>query len=231
VHNVDGNTRETIFGGGSKEGDPAHWSFTTQTGGATPGKDNVVDAWAAVDQPPGTGKTFLYLAFARAAPTGDTFLSFELNQDDRLWTNAAGEKVPCRREGDILVSYEISGNTAEVFLRRWHTLTTDATTGCARTGSIQPATSVRPNVDVQGAINRSGIANPLGGFFGPAIPAVQFGEAALDLNALLRPEFANGCYAFGSIWMHSRSSTSYTSQMKDIVAPRPSIFGPARLRA
>ena len=33
--------------------------------------------------------------------------------------------------------------------------------------------------------------------------------------------FKDGCYAFGSIWMHSRSSTSYSSQMQDYVAPEP----------
>src|SRR5215210_736752 len=113
--NPDPNVRDSAFGGGTKEGDPAHWTLTTEAGGVTPGKSNILDAWSAVDQP--GGKTFLYLAFTRAAPTGDTFLTFELNRDRRLWTNAAGEKVPCRREGDILVSYEISGNTAEVFLR------------------------------------------------------------------------------------------------------------------
>ena len=220
-HNADDNAHDTAFAGGTEEGDPAAWTFTTESGGVTPGKSNILDAWSAVDQPPGTGKTFLYLAFTRAAATGDTFLSFELNQDDRLWTNPAGARIPCRTDGDILVSYEISGNSADVFVRQWHTTATDAATGCARTGTIGPATTVRPDVDVQGAVNTAPIANVLPGFFGSTIPGVQFGEAALDLNAILGPDFADGCYAFGSIWMHSRSSHSYTSQMQDIVAPSP----------
>jgi hypothetical protein len=217
-HNHDDNAEDTQFAGGTKEGDPAHWTFNTKPGGVTPGKANILDAWSAVDQP--AGKTFLYLAFTRNAGTGDTFLTFELNRDHRLWTNDEGVKVPCRREGDMLVSYEISGNRPEVFLRRWHTLTTDADTGCARTGSIESSTAVTASA-AQGAINPAAIANHLPGFFGATIPGAQFGEAALDLDALLGPVFGGGCYAFGSIWMHSRSSTSYTSQMQDYVAPKP----------
>jgi uncharacterized repeat protein (TIGR01451 family) len=220
-HSADDNAHDTTFAGGTEEGEPAEWRLTTESGGVTPGKANILDAWTSVDQPAGTGKTFLYLAFTRNAATGDTFLSFELNQDARLWTNPAGATIPCRTEGDILVSYEISGNSAEVFVRQWHTTTTDAATGCARTGTIGEARTVRPDVDVQGALNTAPIGNVLPGFFGAAIPGVQFGEAALDLNAILGPNFPAGCYAFGSIWMHSRSSHSYTSQMQDIVAPRP----------
>jgi hypothetical protein len=219
-HNEDPNAADTAFAGGTEEGNPAAWHFTTEAGGVNPAKANILDAWAAVDQPVG-GRTFLYLAFARAAPTGDTFLTFELNQDARLWTNHAGAKIPCRRTGDILVSYEISGTTADVFLRRWQTVKADPATGCAETGTILPFAAVKADVQAQGAINAAPIDNHLPGFFGAQIPGVQFGEAALDLDALLSPVFAGGCFAFGSIWMHSRSSTSYTSQMQDIVGSRP----------
>src|SRR4051794_9549128 len=218
-HNDDPNEHDTAFAGGTEEGNPAAWHFATEPGGVNPPKSNILDAWAAVDQPAG-GRTFLYLAFAREKPTGDTFLTFELNQDARLWTNPAGAKIPCRRDGDILVSYEIS-NTAAVFLRQWRTTTTDAATGCARTGTVVPFATVKADVQAQGAFNAGPIANRLPGFFGAEIPRVQFGEAALDLDALLGPVFRGRCFAFGSVWMHSRSSTSYTSQMQDIVASRP----------
>ena len=216
VRNHDPNDLDTQFAGGTKEGDPAHWTFDTKADGVTPGKDNILDAWSAVDQP--SGRTFLYLAFSRNAPSGDTFLTFELNRIGGTWKNAEGVRVPCRRDRDILVTYEISGNTADVFLRQWRTGTTDLASGCDRTGTIEPFSAVTENVEAQGAINRVPIDNVLGG---PAtIPAFRFGEAALDLDALLGPEFAHGCYAFSSIWMHSRSSTSYTSQMQDYVAPK-----------
>jgi hypothetical protein len=219
THNADPNAQDTTFAGGTKEGDPAHWVIDTTAGGVTPGKANILDAWSAVDQP--TGRTFLYLSFARNAPTGETFLTFELNQSGRTWTNDNDETIPCRREGDILVSYEISGNAADVFLRRWHTEVTDPESGCDRKGTIQPFTVVKAALEAQGAINPVDIANHLPGRFGATIPAAQFGEAALDLEALLGPAFGAGCFAFNSIWMHSRSSLSYTSQMQDYVAPTP----------
>jgi hypothetical protein len=219
VHNEDPNALDTTFAGGTKEGVPAHWTIERTAGGVTPGKANILDAWSAVDQP--TGRTFLYLSFARNAPTGETFLTFELNQSGRTWTNDNNETIPCRRDGDILVSYEISGNAADVFLRRWHTEVTDPEAGCDRRGTILPFTTVEAGVQAQGAINPVDIANQLPGRFGATIPAAQFGEAALDLEALLGPAFPEGCYAFNSIWMHSRSSLSYTSQMQDYVAPTP----------
>ena len=219
VHNEDPNAQDSTFAGGTKEGAPFEWTFENTPGGVTPGKSNIRDAWSAVDQT--SGRTFLYLAFARDAPVGTTFLTFELNHVGGTWKNDKGVRVPCRRDGDILVSYEISGTEAEVFLRRWSTGVTDAASGCDRTGTIEPFTTVQDNVEVQGAINRVKIANHLPGSFGAEIPAVQFGEVALDLDALLGQAFEGGCYAFGSIWMHSRSSTSYTSQMQDYVAPAP----------
>jgi hypothetical protein len=218
VHNPDANDQDTAFAGGTKEGDPNHWSLTTEAGGVNPGKANIHDVWSVVDQPDGT--TFVYLAFAREASTGTTFLTFELNQDERLWKNAAGARIPCRREGDILVSYEISGNSAEVVLHRWHTATTDPATGCARTGTIESFPAVKADIEAQGAINDSAIANHLPGFYDATIPGVRFGEAALNLDKLLGQAFDGGCYAFGSLWAHSRSSTSVSSQMQDYVAPQ-----------
>ncbi|HKG64052.1 MAG TPA: hypothetical protein VKB28_08320 [Solirubrobacteraceae bacterium] len=218
VHNADPNDQDTAFAGGTKEGEPAHWILTTEAGGVTPGKANIRHAWSVVDQP--GGRTFLYLAFNRAAADGDTFVTFELNQSGRTWVNDKHSRIPCRRDGDVLVSYEISGNTREVFLRRWRTGVTDPQAGCDRTGTIQPLTSVRADIEAQGALNAAVIANRLPGA-GAVIPALRFGEAALDLDALLGPVFAHGCYAFGSVWMHSRSSNSPTSQMQDYVAPAP----------
>ena len=218
VHNEDPNKEDTAFVGGSKEREPAHWILTAEAGGVSPGKTNIRDAWSVVDQP--GGRTFLYLAFDRAAADGDTFVTFELNQSGRTWVNDKNSRIPCRRDGDVLVSYEISGNTREVVLRRWRTGVTDPQSGCDRTGTIQPLTRVRADVEAQGALNATAIANGLPGA-GAAIAALRFGEAALDLDALLGPEFANGCFAFGSVWMHSRASNSPTSQMQDYVAPTP----------
>ena len=63
VHNPDPSAQDTMFVGGSKLLEPGQWDFTTEAGGVTPGKVNILDAWSAVDQP--AGDTLLYLGFTR----------------------------------------------------------------------------------------------------------------------------------------------------------------------
>ena len=94
VHNEDPNAQDSTFAGGTKEGAPFEWTFENTPGGVTPGKSNIRDAWSAVDQT--SGRTFLYLAFARDAPVGTTFLTFELNHVGGTWKNDKGVRVPCR---------------------------------------------------------------------------------------------------------------------------------------
>ena len=198
---------------------PFDWTFETTPGGVTPGKSNIRDAWSAVDQT--SGRTFLYLAFARDAPVGTTFLTFELNHVGGTWKNDKGVRVPCRRDGDILVSYEISGTDGGGVPAALEHGDHGRCVGL-RPDRHDRAVHARCRTTWRCRARSTGceIANHLGGF-GAEIPAFQFGEVALDLDALLGQAFEGGCYAFGSIWMHSRSSTSYTSQMQDYVAPAP----------
>jgi hypothetical protein len=219
-HNPDPNEQDSAFKGGSKEDKPGDWDFATEAGGVNPGKANIRDAWSVVDQP--GASTFLYLGFAREDQQGGgtTFLTFELNRDARLWNNG-NAKVPCRRTGDVLVSYEPQGNTVEVVIQRWATEGTDPATGCATTGRlVASGTALMPNVDAQGAINGGSITNYLPGAYGGTIAAARFGEASLNLAALLEEAFGDDCLAFSSIWMHSRSSTAESSNMQDYVAPQ-----------
>jgi len=216
-HSPDPNADDSAFAGGSKETQPGGWDLDTEDGGVTPAKSNILDAWSAVDQP--GADTFLYLAFTREAASGTTFLTFELNHDDRLWHNGRA-RIPCRRTGDLQISYEPHGNTVQVLIRRWTTTATDPDTGCATTGRLDTSGEVEANVDAQGALNAAAIASRLPGTIGGTVPAGRFGEAALNLARLLEDAFGDGCMAFSSIWMHSRSSNSISSNMQDYVAPR-----------
>ena len=120
-HTSDNNPQDTAFIGGSKEDEPDGWDFTIEEGGVQPPKANILDSWSAVDS--GGADAFVYLGFARGGPdiglrTGvrasTTFLTFELNHDSRLWDNGLA-MIPCRRTGDILVSYEaVGGNNVGV---------------------------------------------------------------------------------------------------------------------
>jgi uncharacterized repeat protein (TIGR01451 family) len=214
-HSPDPNAHDNAFKGGSKEDNPGGWDFVNENGGVDPAKANILDAWSSVDE--AGASTFVYLAFARAASGGSAFLTFELNRDSQLWNNGRA-RVPCRRTGDLLITVEPQGNAVSAFVKRWTTTTTDAATGCARTGSLSDA-NVSANVDVQGAVNATAIDNSLPGTLGTSIPAQQFGEAALNLGKILSSALGTSCGAFTSFWMHSRSSPSENSNMQDYVAP------------
>jgi hypothetical protein len=219
VHTEDPNAQDDVFEGGSKESNPAGWSFTTAAGGSSPAGTNIRDMWTSVDQP--GGRTFAYLAMSRQADTGTTFLTFELNRDGRTWNNGLG-RVPCRREGDILITFQPQGNTANaaVIVQKWHTLTTDPNgSGCAATGTLVDA-ALEPNVDVQGAFNAASITNLLPGSQ-TTLSTRLWGETAVDLDRILAGAFGQSCMAFTSVWAHSRSSTSVDANMQDVVWPRP----------
>src|SRR5829696_2583968 len=219
-HFPDPQLNDKIFKGGSKENAPALWDFVNQTGGSTPGKNNILDAYALVEQSAG-GDTFLHLAFTRENATGTTFMAFELNQRADLWDNGvADDLIPCRTTGDIIVSLQVSGNDPDVILQRWTTTATDPATGCATAGSLTDFTAFVDNVDAQGAVNDSPIANLLPASFpwpGDVIPASLFTEASLNLTALLEELNDSPCFSFGSIWMHTRASTSDDSNLDDYI--------------
>jgi hypothetical protein len=213
-HNPD---EGTAFAGGSKETEPGEWELESEGGGVDPAKSNILDAYSAVDQP--AAATFLYLAFTREAPSGTSFLTFELNRDGRLWDNGRA-RIPCRRTGDVQIAFEPQGNTVSVAIRRWITTATDLRTGCATTGRLEAYSGLEPNVDAQAAMSSADIVARLPGTLTGRVPAGQFGEVALNLAALVEDAFGDDCLAFTSVWMHSRSADSITSNLEDYVAPR-----------
>jgi uncharacterized repeat protein (TIGR01451 family) len=127
--------------------------------------------------------------------------------------------IPCRRTGDVQVSYEAHGGDVDVVIRRWTTTESDPDQGCARAGRLDDVQDLPENV-AQGAVNDEAITSRLPGAYDGAVPAQRFGEASLNLAALLEQTFGEDCLAFTSIWMHSRASRSVSSNLKDYVAPR-----------
>jgi hypothetical protein len=220
-HKSDPNANDNVFVGGDKEDSPDGWGLTTQTGGSTPAEGNILDFYRAVDKP-GGGDVFLYLAFTRDASSGTVFLTFELNQDARLWRNSTGASIPCRTTGDILISFGEHGNGPELAVERWVTDTKQAPPGvCARTGHLVQDTQLASD-DSQASFNNgsSPITNFLQGAYGTTIPQQRFGETAINLSKVLA-DLGDRCAVFGSAWMHSRSSLSENSQMQDYVGPEP----------
>src|SRR4051812_791900 len=215
VHSPD---EDHAFKGGSKEDVPGEWSLISEGSGVSPAKDNILAAFSAVDQP--AGDTFAYLAFTREKANGDTYVAFELNRDARLWDNGHDE-IPCRQTGDVAVAMLAHGNGIDLVLQRWITELTDASSGCATHGHFEEAASV-PAGSAQGDVNQVAVTSRLPGTFAPGSQirdAGLFGEASLNLSALFQAAFGDRCFAFNSIWMHSRSSESEQSNLQDYVAP------------
>jgi hypothetical protein len=223
-HSSDPNERDNIFAGGSKELEPGEWGLTTENEGANPKEINILDSYSAIDRPLG-GDVFLYLAFTREASEGTAFLTFELNQDSKLWKNPAGFDIPCRKTGDVLISFEPHGNDAEVHAERWETKQEDTSTHCAINGNLKSAPGLKPQPDpqanVQASFNAADIANYLPSFYNATIPRLHFGEAAINLSSVLA-SLGEPCEVFASTWMHSRSSSAAEdAQLKDYLTPRP----------
>jgi hypothetical protein len=217
-HTSDPNAQDSAFAGGSKENEPGNWALTTDPDGVNPGSANILDLWTAADLD--GPNIFSYLGFARADAGGTSYMTFEVNHDSRLWHNGQA-MIPCRRDGDLLVSYQAQGNDVDVVLQEWVTTAADLATGCATHGRLDAVGGLTPNDDAQGAVNPASIAARLPGYYDGNVPVQRFGEAALNLSQIL--DDAPGidpCFAFASVWMHSRSSTADAANMQDYVAPR-----------
>jgi hypothetical protein len=225
-HKADPNAEDTEFTQGSQLDRPGNWVIGTANDGVSPPLTNILDGYTAVDQ--GGAQTFAYFGFARESVQGggETWFSFELNHDARLWDNDNNDStppIPCRRNGDLLVSYAPKV-PAEILVQQWITELT-ASNGCATTGDVSTVTTLTPNVDVQGALNRAVIPASQsflpGSYFGEPIGLNFFGEAALNLSRILDedPAIDNPCFSFGSVWMNSKSSTSPNAALKDYVEP------------
>ena len=215
AHGADaGVVDDDVFKGGSKEVDPVGWIFET---GSTNGKTDVRSVWSApVETAAGS---FLNLAFWRETGQGDAYFSFELNQNKTTWTNPAGAAVPCRTDGDVLVSYEIP-SIVEMRLFSWTGSGGPASCPDGASGSWISAGNATSAAE--GALNQTAIANTLSG--GPAgqLADKVFGEASLDLSEVVADvAIAKPCQIFTSMQAHSRVSSSITSTLGDYVKPTP----------
>ena len=155
---------------------------------------------------------FLNLAWSRVTdPSGTTLMDFEFNQSSANFSTGPNK---VRTVGDLLIEYAIDqgGSRAEISGRFWngtawgaHQDLDDGTAcggGPCATGTIN--TSPIPAAESDGIIS-SGQLN-----------ARTFGEAQLDLRLIFQ---ANKCASFGSAMLKSRSSDSFTSQLKDFIRP------------
>src|SRR3954454_1775226 len=226
---------DSTFAGGNKETEPVNWQINFPLMQLTPNKDNLFAAWEALAKgASGNAGKYLYLALSREVHTGDTHLEFELTQKpaEDNWTNSTGTSVPCRTNGDLLISYEVqSGGSppnVDVVVYKWTSSTfAPANSGplgsqCGATGTFTPSNPGAGNSEA--AINKNDLAPNI--FLTDAtgnstFASGTFGEAALNLPGIFQAAGEGTCTNFGQFAVHSRSSTSIDSQMQDLIGPAP----------
>ena len=202
-------TGDNSYAGGVKE-DTVCPGETTDS--IPPNKSDLLSFHVYREPGSGTHPGFLNLAWSRVTePSGTTLMDFEFNKSS---TACSGSPNVVRTAGDLLIEYAIDqgGARADITVRTW--------TGTAwgpTTDLDVPSATCGGNPCAAGTINSSPIPAAESDGLG-AKSARTFGEAQIDLRLLFQP---NKCASFGSAMLKSRSSDSFTSQLKDFVAPVP----------
>jgi hypothetical protein len=207
---------DDAFGQGTSEDD----ANPTIVDGSIPPNKSDLKVFGIFTETAASGK-FLELFWTRVnSPQGTTNMDFELNQKfcdpSATPTNCAdnGKNVPqpetpVRTIGDKLITYDLSkgGTVPTISIRTWGGTVWGAATVIS--GGAQGAL---------GSVNTSSIAAADSGGIG-ALDPFTFGEAAINFNVLFPP--GSPCGKFGSAYLKSRSSDSFSAEVKDFIKPIP----------
>ena len=167
---------------------------------------------------------YLYLAWERVnEPNGTTNMDFELNQSSTLSSNGI---TPVRTAGDILVKYDLSrgGGSLTIAYHKW--VTSGSPAVVCEASNVVPCwgkvTELDPS-EVAGAANTSligAVVDPINPDAPRTLSVLTFGEAWINLQE--SEIFTPGvCRNFGRAYLKSRSSDSFSSELKDFIAPIP----------
>jgi len=195
-------TADNSFGGGSKEDETA-----VKVGlGSIPNSKADLARFAVAGEQLANGNSLIYLAWSRENQSGTVNFDFEINKIAQPDLTTSGDKTLNRTVNDLLITYDFSGGAQNpsLNLRKW-------------TGSAWGAPQSLSGCS-EGQVNGSTVSENLTGGGAVDRPAAQFGEAAIDLTcANVIPN--NSCTSFADAYVKSRSSTSFTSEIKDFIAP------------
>jgi hypothetical protein len=192
--------KDNSFGQGTKENSS---NVTLVQGSIPPNKSDLTRFYEASD----TGSNdhvFLYLAWERSNVLGSANMDFEINQTATPCLDSTGPfPLDCtinRTTGDILVTYDFTngGGKPTITIKTWN-------------GSWQTAGSA---VVSESAVNGTAVTDSR---VSGDLPANTFGEAGIDLTA---SGLASGCgFSHATTFLKSRSAASFTSEIKDFIAP------------
>jgi len=195
-------TTDNSFGQGAKENDVN----TTVVAGSIPNSKADLARFAVAGEVI-QGDTFMYIAWSRENQSGTVNFDFELNAAPQPDLTTPGPKTLVRTVNDVLINYAFQGGSNTPTLTKYTWNGNDWGTGSVISGTCEEAQT-----------NGAAVSENLGG--NPAVnrPAQQFGEAAINLTCAGIVQ-KNACKTFGSVYVKSRSSTSFTSEIKDFIAP------------
>ncbi|MBA2346027.1 MAG: hypothetical protein H0V83_13205 [Rubrobacter sp.] len=212
------------FGNGTKEDTPV----PSVTDGSIPNnKSDLLNFGVYLEK--NTSGSFLHLFWHRVQePTGTTNMDFEFNKSKTKSTNGT---TPVRSEGDVLIQYDLSqgGTRPSLFLSRWYTAGNNHTKADCEAATSLPCWSKKVDLtasgDATGSINNVAITDdpnvtgdPTDGLAtGGTISPRTFGEASINFDKL--SSGSGTCTSFGSAYLKSRSSDSFTAALKDFIAP------------
>ncbi|WP_448810889.1 prealbumin-like fold domain-containing protein [Agromyces bauzanensis] len=213
------------FGQGSKEDTEVP---AVVDGSIPPNKSDLKNFGTYLEE--ADGGDFLHLFWHRVQdPTGTTNMDFEFNQSDTISGNNV---TPVRTEGDILIQYDLAqgGTNPLLFVAYWLTDADFDGTAVTKADCVAanafPCWGLRADLtaagDATGSINTTAIPAADSDGLAPLVPDGQvvsartFGEATVDFSAIVGDD---ECISFGSAYLKSRSSDSFTAAMKDFIAP------------
>jgi len=208
-------TGDNSFGQGTKEDNA---NVTVVSGSIPPNKSDLTRFYEASEF--ASNSNFLYLAWERTNVLGSANMDFEINQASTPGLGSPGAHTIARTAGDLLVTFDFNngGGRPTLGLLKW--VTTGSASQCFSSNSL-PCWGNHVNLNSSnsvGAVNNlDAVTDP---FTNKSLPALTFGETAINLTAA--GVFPSGtCEAFGSAFLKSRASSSFTAEVKDFVAPVP----------
>lgn len=238
-HTGSTDDADQSFGQGAKEDST---TVAIVTGSIPPHKNDFTRFYVYTETRPVSGAPHLFFSFAwfRTDDTGTSNQDVELNKvaPTEEGTGKNKQLVTHRTNGDVLITFDTaanSGDNVRVGLAIWgtpHTHTVFGALSCIGNGS-GPCWLGRPDTTdankvksilltgtfAEGVINTGNVTDvSTHGGSGGTLTVRTFGEATVDLTASGVVDTTK-CAALSSAFLKSRSSDSFTAELKDYVPP------------
>ncbi|MBP2680844.1 MAG: hypothetical protein H6Q78_707, partial [Candidatus Krumholzibacteriota bacterium] len=203
---------QDVFGTSTKVTDNPN-GFEWKAGSA-PQKDDIQNGFVHLTRD-ATGNHWMVLGGDRRAITGSSYIDFEFLQNPLVMESdgSFSSEGPDsgRTVGDLLLTIELTkgGTQAQFFAQRW---APDGAGDFTYADIPFPSGSAFVAANIDSQVTSTFPVFDLG-YYG----VNQFGEAAVNLNALL-PNFGD-CFAIATVFVRTKSSTSASAELKDFIRP------------